>query len=87
MEDALQEQEGMKCIACNLAETISGTTSILLERDQLHLTIKHVPAQICPGCGEMYADETVAVALLHQAEKIARAGAKVDVCDYAAAMD
>jgi YgiT-type zinc finger domain-containing protein len=83
MEVELQEQEIMRCVVCNQAETVPGTTSVLLERDQLHLTIHHIPAQICPKCGETYADETVTAALLREAEKISRAGTKVDVREYA----
>jgi YgiT-type zinc finger domain-containing protein len=56
---------------CNQAETSPGTTSILLERDQLTLTVNNVPVRICPNCGETYADETVTAGILRQAEKMA----------------
>jgi YgiT-type zinc finger domain-containing protein len=72
----------MKCFVCNQAETMPGTTSVLLERGHLSLTIKNVPARICPFCGEAYADEAVSAALLSQAEKMASAGTKVDVREY-----
>jgi YgiT-type zinc finger domain-containing protein len=72
----------MKCFVCNQAETVPGETSILLERGHLSLTINNVPARICPNCGEAYADETVAANMLRQAEKLARDGVKVDVCEY-----
>jgi YgiT-type zinc finger domain-containing protein len=73
----------MKCFICNQAETMPGTTSILLERGHLSLTITNVPARICPQCGEAYADEAVTANLLRQAEWMARAGTKVDVQEYA----
>jgi len=73
----------MKCFICDQAETIPGTTSVLLERGHLTLTINNVPARICSNCGEAYADETVTANLLHQAEKMAKAGTKVGVCEYA----
>jgi YgiT-type zinc finger domain-containing protein len=73
----------MKCFICNQAETAPGLTSVLLERGHLSLTVTNVPARICPNCGEAYADETVTVNLLRQAETMAKAGAKVDVCEYA----
>jgi YgiT-type zinc finger domain-containing protein len=82
VEAGLQEQKRMKCFVCNQAETMPGTTSILLERGPLSLTINNVPARICPICGEAYADEAVTVALLRQAEKMASAGTKVDVREY-----
>ena len=74
----------MKCLLCNQAETIPSRTSVLLERSHLSLTINHVPARICPNCGEAYADEAVAETLLRQAEKMARAGGKVEVREYEA---
>ena len=73
----------MKCLLCNQAETVPGTTSVLLEREHLSLTVTDVPARICPHCGEAYADESVTANLLRQAEEMARAGAKVDVRAYA----
>jgi YgiT-type zinc finger domain-containing protein len=73
----------MRCFICNQAETRPGTTSVLLERGPLSLTIKAVPARICPHCGEAYADEAVTVNLLRQAEKMAKDGAKVEERVYA----
>ncbi|MBI3163250.1 MAG: type II toxin-antitoxin system MqsA family antitoxin [Chloroflexi bacterium] len=73
----------MNCVVCNQAETVPGTTSVLLERDHLSLTMKNVPARICTNCGEAYADEDVTANLLREAEKMAKAGTKVDARDYA----
>lgn len=72
----------MKCIICQQAETVTGMTSVLLERGQMTLTVTDVPARVCPNCGEAYADETVAANLLRQAESMARDGMKVDVREY-----
>jgi len=83
MEARLQGPEEMKCVLCNQAETVPGLTSVLLERGQMALTVSHVPARICPNCGEAYADESVTANLLRQAESLAKAGTKVDVCEYA----
>lgn len=73
----------MKCMICNQAETLPGLTSVLLERNEVSLTFKNVPAQICPNCGEAYADEIVTANLLHEAEKMAKSGTKVNVREYA----
>ncbi len=73
----------MKCIICEEAETLPGLTSVLLEREEHSLTFNNVPAQICPHCGEAYADEAVAIVLLHEAEKMARAGTKLEALEYA----
>ncbi len=77
----------MKCVVCNQAETIPGTTSVLLERDQLTLVVKNVPARICPNCGEAYTDEDVTARLLREAEQMSKMGARVDVREYALAGD
>ena len=77
----------MKCVVCNQAETIPGATSVLLERGQLTMVVKNVPARVCPKCGEAYADEKVAVRLLREAEQMYKMGAKVDIREYALAGD
>jgi YgiT-type zinc finger domain-containing protein len=73
----------MKCVICRQGETISGFTTVTLERDSLTLVVKNVPAQVCPNCGEAYLDEEVTDGLLKDAEAVAAAGALVDVRQYA----
>ncbi len=72
----------MKCFICNQEKTITGKTCVLFERGHMSLTICNVPARICPICGEAYTDESVTVNLLRQAESLASAGTKMDVCEY-----
>jgi YgiT-type zinc finger domain-containing protein len=72
----------MRCLICNQAETVPGFTSLRFERGELALTMNSVPVRLCPHCGEAYADETVTVNLLRQAEQLADAGLKVAVCEY-----
>ena len=72
----------MKCLICKLDETQPGTTTVTLERDTLTMVIKDVPAQVCPNCGEAYVGETVTAELLRTAERMAQAGAQVDVRHY-----
>ncbi len=75
----------MRCVICKQSETEPGYSTVALERDDLTLVIKRVPAQVCPNCGEEYVDETVAVNLLETAEQLADAGAQVDIRKYASA--
>jgi YgiT-type zinc finger domain-containing protein len=67
---------------CNQAEVISGTISVLFERDESSQVIKNVPARICPACGEAFADEVVTVQLLNQAEEMASLGMRVAERDF-----
>ena len=74
----------MKCILCKQAETRPDATTVTLERDGFRLVVKNVPAQVCPNCGEAYADEAAAIRLLAAAEKLTDSGNLTDVCEYAA---
>jgi YgiT-type zinc finger domain-containing protein len=82
MEARLEESKEMKCVVCNQTETVPGVTSVLFEHGQMTLTVTNVPARICPNCGEAYADETVTGNLLRQAEKLAKAGGKMETREY-----
>lgn len=74
----------MKCVVCKHGETKPGITTVTLERDTLTLVIKGVPAQICENCGEEYLDEQTTRQLLETAEKEVKAGAQLEVRQYAA---
>lgn len=64
----------MKCLICKQAETYPGVTTVTLERNGLTLVLKDVPAQVCPNCGEVYADEDATAELLESAEEMAQIG-------------
>ena len=72
----------MNCLICRQAEFVDGFTSIAFERDELKLVINHVPAQICPNCGEAIVDEEVAARLLSIAENVISEGIIEDARDY-----
>lgn len=75
----------MKCVICKQGETQLGTATVTLERANLTLVIKQVPAQVCRNCGEEYVDEETTLQLFQTAEEVARAGVQVDIRDYIAA--
>ena len=72
----------MRCVVCKQADVKAGTTTVTLERDELTLVIKNVPARVCPNCGEAYVDQAVTAELLRDAEAMARSGAQVDIRQY-----
>ena len=78
--------ESMNCLICRQAETVDGLTSVNFERGETKLTVKNVPARVCPGCGEAYVEKDVAVKLLGVAEKMSKAGIMDDVIDYPSEM-
>jgi YgiT-type zinc finger domain-containing protein len=75
----------MRCVVCKQAETQPGWATVTLERDNLTLVYKNVPARVCPNCGEEYVEEAVTAQLLKSADENARAGVHVDIREYVAA--
>jgi YgiT-type zinc finger domain-containing protein len=75
----------MRCVICKQGETSLRTTTITLERDQLILVVKSIPAEVCENCGEAYLDERIAAHILESAEDAASAGVRVEVREYVAA--
>ena len=72
----------MICLICRQAETADGLTSVNLERGEMRLIVRSVPARVCPRCGEAYVHEAVAVRLLQEAKKISDAGIREAVIEY-----
>jgi YgiT-type zinc finger domain-containing protein len=72
----------MNCLICRQAEIIDGFTSIAFEREEFRLLINHVPAHICPSCGEAIVDEDVAIQLISEAEDFFEQGMREDVREY-----
>jgi YgiT-type zinc finger domain-containing protein len=75
----------MRCVICKQDETRAGVTTVTLERDSVTLVVQGVPAHVCRNCGEAYVDEEIGRKLIKSAEEAARAGAQVQIRQYAAA--
>ncbi len=75
----------MKCVICRHGETKPGRVTVTLERGDLTLVMKSVPAEVCENCSEQYVDEETAAKLLKEAEEAAQAGVQVEVRSYVAA--
>ena len=72
----------MICLICRKAEAVDGLTSISFELGEMSLVVNGVPARVCPGCGEAYVHEVVAVRLLREAKKISEAGIREAVVEF-----
>jgi YgiT-type zinc finger domain-containing protein len=72
----------MICLICRQAETVNGFTSVAFERGEMRLTVKDIPARVCPSCEETYVEEVVAVKLLQDAEEISKAGINIAIREY-----
>lgn len=54
----------MKCVICKNGETEPGVTTSTLERDDMIVFIKDIPAKVCNNCGEAYMDSQTTARLL-----------------------
>ncbi len=72
----------MQCLICMQAQTVDGLTPVAFARGEFRLVINHVPARICPSCGEAYVEEAVALNLLREAEREFAQGTREATCEY-----
>jgi len=75
----------MKCVICKHGETKPGAVTVTLERDDMTLVVKSVPARVCDNCGEEYLEEDVTLSLAKTADEAARSGVMVEVREFKAA--
>jgi YgiT-type zinc finger domain-containing protein len=75
----------MKCVICKTGQVEPGTTTFSVERGEMTLVLKHVPARVCDQCGEAYFDETTTRRIEEIAQRVQDAGVQVAVQDYVAA--
>lgn len=59
----------MICLICRQAEIVDRFTVVAFERGEFKLIVNSVPARVCPGCGEVYVQEAIAVQLLNIARQ------------------
>ena len=72
----------MICLICRQGMTMDGLTAVTFERGELKFVVNHVPARVCPLCGEAYITEVVAERLLLGAEEKFRTGELEDIREY-----
>jgi len=75
----------MICVVCKHGQTQPATVTVTLERDNMTLVVKGVPASVCANCGEEYLDEQITAQLVHLVEEASRSGVQVAVRQYIAA--
>lgn len=75
----------MRCVVCKQGEMRDGTATVTLERGEMVLVFRKVPALVCEVCGEEYVDEEITSRLLAAAEEAARSGVQMDIREYVAA--
>jgi YgiT-type zinc finger domain-containing protein len=75
----------MRCVICKSGDVQPGSTTFTVERGDMTLVLKGVPARVCSQCGEAYFDEATTQHIEDIVEKAQHTGVQVAVQDYAAA--
>jgi YgiT-type zinc finger domain-containing protein len=75
----------MECVICKNSETSPGMSNVTLQRDDITVSFKKVPADVCDNCGEYYLSEDITDQLLKRAEDAIQKGAEVEILKYMAA--
>jgi YgiT-type zinc finger domain-containing protein len=75
----------MRCVICKSGDVRPGSTTFTVERGDMTLVLKGVPARVCSQCGEAYFDEATTQHIEDIVEKAQHTGVQVAVQDYAAA--
>jgi YgiT-type zinc finger domain-containing protein len=78
------KENAMKCAICRNGMTAKGYTTVLLEKDDITLVFKNVPAQICTNCGEEYISSETNKAILSRAREESGKGITLEMLHFAA---
>lgn len=74
----------MKCAICRNGHTQPGYTTVVLEKDEVTLVFKRVPAQIGDNCGEEYVSAAINNTLLQRAQAEVNKGVMLEMLNFAA---
>lgn len=72
----------MICLVCNQAQLVPGFTTVKLDHEEINLTVRGVPAGVCPNCGDAYLSEKVAARLLQIVGQSIESGEPVEFLEY-----
>jgi YgiT-type zinc finger domain-containing protein len=74
----------MKCVICKMGETHTGEVTVTLQRRQMTIIVKNVPAEVCENCGEYYPGDEISAQVLSLAESVVSADSEVEILRFAA---
>jgi YgiT-type zinc finger domain-containing protein len=87
MDLRFYRENKMKCAICRNGITESGYTTVLLEKDEITLVFKNVPAKICGNCGEEYISSEINRAILSRARDESGRGITLEMLRFEALKD
>ncbi len=69
----------MECVICKNGNTKKGLVTFTLERENVIIVFKNVPALICENCGDFYLTEETTELLLNKATKTLEKGVEFEI--------
>lgn len=74
----------MRCVFCEMGETLSGQVTVTLDRGGTTVVVRHVPDDVCSVCGEYYLSQPVSEWISDRAEYAVEHGIELEILRYAA---
>ncbi len=69
----------MECVICKVGKTKKGLTTFTLERNNVIVVFKNVPALVCKNCDDFYLTTETTKMLLEKASKAIEKGVEIEV--------
>jgi YgiT-type zinc finger domain-containing protein len=69
----------MECVICKNGTTKQGFVTFTLERNNVLVIFKNVPALVCENCGDFYLTEETTKFLLEKASKSLEKGVEIEI--------
>ena len=72
----------MECVICKNGKNNDGLVTFTLERDNVIIVFKNVPALVCENCGDFYLTEEVTRKLLEIATTTLEKGVEFEIINF-----
>ena len=69
----------MECVICKNGTTKQGFVTFTLERGNVIIVFKNVPAMVCKNCGDLYLTAETTELLLEKASKTLEKGVEFEI--------
>jgi len=69
----------MECVICKNGTPEQGLITFSMERNNVIIVFKNVPAMVCPNCGDFYLSEDTTKLLLEKASKTIEKGVEFEI--------
>jgi YgiT-type zinc finger domain-containing protein len=72
----------MECVICKNGTTKQGLVTFSMERNNVIIVFKNVPAMVCPSCGDFYLSEETTKLLLEKATRTIEKGVEFEIINF-----